>query len=212
MKLDQYTTKLISEKKETNKYKNYPVITSRQGGSLKVNEVEVINMASNNYLGLASNPVVCEKAIEAIKNYGVGTASVRALVGTNSLHVLLESKLAKFKHVKDCMVVTSGYMANLAAIQTLLDKDDIIISDSLNHASIIDAIRMSGVKNKFIYNHSDIAHLKSLAPEISKLLSTPTESGKKRNAILVTDGVFSMDGDIALLPEQIGRASCRERV
>ena len=172
------------------------IVQSQQGARIKVKGKEYLNLCSNNYLGFAADERVKQVAIEAIKKYGVGTTSVRALIGSNDLHVELEKKLAEFKHAEDAIVVTGGYLANMAAIQTLLGKDDVVVSDELNHASIIDAVRLSGVKNKFIYKHADVADLRRQLPEIM-------ESGKGQKIMIITDGVFSMDGDLAPLPDLV---------
>lgn len=200
MKDTTYLAKTIEEMKEKGLFNNIRTITSEQGAYLGVNGKKYLNLCSNNYLGLASDSHLKKAATDAIKKYGVGTASVRSLVGTNLLHLELEEKLAKFKKAEAAIVLTGGYLANMAAIQTLLGKEDIVISDELNHASIIDAIRLAQVKNKFIYKHSDVENLRSQIPVIKKLLKQPKEDGTKRTALIVTDGVFSMDGDIAPLP------------
>lgn len=192
--------KEINEMIQQGILKTIPVVDSEQGAHLTVSGKDYINLCSNNYLGLASHPQLKKKAIEAIKRFGVGTSSVRALIGTNSLHIELEKKLANFKHAEDALVVTGGYLANMAVIQTVLDKEDVVISDELNHASIIDAVRLSGVKNKFIYKHGDVKDLEKQVPEIKKLLKSKKSDGTIRKCIIVTDGVFSMDGDIAPLP------------
>ena len=178
-----------------------PIVSSPQGAYLTIENKSFLNLASNNYLGLAADPEVCAAAKAAIDKYGVGTASVRALIGTNDLHLELESNLAKFKNCEEAIVVTSGYLANLAAVQTLLDKEDVVISDELNHASIIDAVRLSGVKNKYIFAHSDMIDLEAKINSIKELMETPKSDGSKRKVMIITDGVFSMDGDIAPLPQ-----------
>lgn len=167
------------------------IISSPQGAYLKVGKKRYLNLCSNNYLGLASDPKLQKAAILAIKKYGVGTASVRSLVGTNDLHVKLEKALAGFKKSEDCVVLTGGYIANMAAIQTFIGKDDVVVSDELNHASIIDAVKLSQVQTKFVYKHSNMADLKQILEGIKT-------AGK---ILVVTDGVFSMDGDVANLPE-----------
>jgi len=197
--MDIYT-KAIDELKEKGLYNDIKIIESGQGPYLTVKGEKKLNLCSNNYLGLANNPDVKNAAIKAIENYGVGTSSVRALSGTNILHIKLEEALAKFKHAEAGLVLQGGYMANLAAIQTLLGKEDIVISDELNHASIIDAIRLSGVKNKFIYKHADLESLKEKLIEAADLAKTPKSDGQLPVMLIVTDGVFSMDGDLAPLP------------
>ncbi len=181
--------------------KTVPTVESGQGAYLTINGKKKLNLCSNNYLGFAADERLKKAAIKAIEQYGVGTGSVRALSGTNTLHIQLEDALAKFKYAEGCIVLTGGYMANLAAIQTLIGKEDIVISDELNHASIIDAIRLSAVKNKFIYKHADMTDLESKLQEANKVAQNPKSDGQQPLMLLVTDGVFSMDGDLAPLPQ-----------
>lgn len=184
-------------------YNSIKTVESEQGSYLKIAGKKYLNLCSNNYLGLASDSRLKKAAIKAIKKYGVGTASVRSLIGTNKLHLELEEKLAKFKKAQSSLVLTGGYLANMAAVQTLLGKEDIVISDELNHASIIDAVRLAQVKNKFIYKHADIKDLKRQIPQILNLSKTKKSDGTKRVVMIITDGVFSMDGDLAPLPELV---------
>ncbi len=181
--------------------KTIPTISSGQGPYLTIAGKQKLNLCSNNYLGFAADARLREAAKNAIDMFGVGTGSVRALSGTNTLHIALETQLAKFKKAEDCIVLTGGYMANLAAVQTLIGKEDIVISDALNHASIIDAIRLSQVKNKFIYKHADVQDLKMKLEEAKSLASKPKSDGNLPIMMIITDGVFSMDGDLAPLPE-----------
>lgn len=192
---------IIQDMKEKGLYNNIKTIQSAQGAWLEVGGEKKLNLCSNNYLGLASHPRVKEAAIKAIEKYGVGTASVRALSGTNELHLELEEKLAKFKHAEGAIAVTGGYFANMAAIQTLIGKEDIVISDELNHASIIDAVRLSGVKTKFIYKHNDMADLEAKLKEAKEIQKEKRSDGEEKVLLVVTDGVFSMDGDLAPLPD-----------
>lgn len=173
------------------------VVESAQGAWLVVNGKRVLNLCSNNYLGLAGDMRIREATKEAIDKYGVGPGAVRALSGNTKMHVELEASLAKFKHSEAALVVQGGYMANLVAIQTIMTKEDIVVSDELNHASIIDAIRLAGIKNKFIYKHNDMADLESKLKEIGITDKT---------VLIVTDGVFSMDGDVAPLTQIVGLA------
>lgn len=177
------------------------VAESGQGAYLQMKGKKVLNLCSNNYLGLANHPRVKKAAMAAIQKYGVGTGSVRVLSGTTKLQVELEKRLADFKGAEDAIVLTSGYMANLAAIQTFLGKEDMVVSDELNHASIIDAIRIAQIKTKFIYRHADISDLEEKLKEADKARKAPKEDGGARRVLIVTDGVFSMDGDLAPLPE-----------
>lgn len=176
-------------------------VQSGQGAYLAINGQPKLNLCSNNYLGLANDERLKKAAISTIKKYGIGTGSVRTLSGTNSLHLKLEQALAKFKKAEACIVLTGGYIANMAAIQTIMGKEDIVISDELNHASIIDAIRLAQIKTKLIFKHKDMGELDSRLKEADKLRQTPKENGEKPIVLIVTDGVFSMDGDLAPLPQ-----------
>ena len=172
-------------------YGNIRTLESPQGATVKIGGKEYLNLCSNNYLGFASDPRVCEKAKNMIDKYGVGPGAVRTIAGTMAIHLELEKKLAHFKGAEAAVTFQSGFCANLAVIPTLTDEGDLIFSDSLNHASIIDACRLS--KAKVVrYEHSDINDLRK------KLQENVGNAGKK---LLITDGVFSMDGDIARLPE-----------
>jgi glycine C-acetyltransferase len=146
----------------------------------------VINLASNNYLGLCNHPKLREAAIAATQKYGVGSGAVRTIAGTMRIHMELEEKIAAFKNVEACVVFQSGFAANAGTVSAILGKDDFILSDELNHASIIDGARLSRAKIK-VFRHKDVAHAEELLREIQH------EPGHK---LLITDGVFSMDGDI----------------
>lgn len=201
MKYFQELQKTIQGMKDKGLFNNIRTIGSPQGAWLIIDGKKVLNFCSNNYLGLAAHKRLEVASIKAIKKYGVGTSSVRSLSGTNKLHLELEERLAKFKRAEAAIALTGGYMANMAAIQTIIDKEDIVISDELNHASIIDAVRLSGVKNKFIYKHKDMIELENKIKEAKKLQLTRKENGQERLILIITDGVFSMDGDLAPLPE-----------
>src|SRR6266481_4920962 len=146
----------------------------------------VINLASNNYLGLCNHPKLEEAAIAATKKFGVGSGAVRTIAGTMRIHRELEEKIAAFKGVEACVVFQSGFTANAGTVSSILGKDDFILSDELNHASIIDGARLSRAKIK-VFRHKDVAHAEELLREVQN------EPGHK---LLITDGVFSMDGDI----------------
>jgi glycine C-acetyltransferase len=150
----------------------------------------VINLASNNYLGLTTHPKLREAALAATKKYGVGSGAVRTIAGTMKIHMELEEKIARFKNVEACVVFQSGFAANAGTVSAILGKDDFIISDELNHASIIDGCRLSRAKI-LVFRHKDVAHAEE------QLASVKDQPGKK---LLITDGVFSMDGDIGPLP------------
>ena len=162
----------------------------------RVDGREVINLASNNYLGLANHPKLREAAIDAIKRYGAGSGAVRTISGTMSLHVELEERIAAFKHVEASVVFQSGFTANAGTVSAILTADDHIISDELNHASIIDGCRLSRAKIH-VFRHRDV-----VAAE-EKLASLEGVPGHR---LLITDGVFSMDGDIGPLPELVAIA------
>lgn len=185
---------------ESLKRKLPPVIESAEGPYLTIKGKKRLNFCSSHYLGLSIEPRIVKAAKKALDLYGTGTG-YRTLAGTHILHVELEQALAKFKKAKDAIVLTGGYMANMTAIQTIIGKEDIVISDELNHASIIDAVRLSQVKNKLIYKHRDVKDLEERLKEATELAKTPKTDGELPLTLIVTDGVFSMDGDLAPLPE-----------
>ncbi len=188
-KLD-WLTQEIDGLKEQGLYNRIRTIGSAQGARLIVDGKDVLNFCSNNYLGLANHPKIVEAAKQATKKYGVGPAAVRSIAGTMDLHVELEKRLAKFKGAEDVITFQSGFTANLGTIAALVGKEDVIFSDRLNHASIIDGCRLSGARI-VAYEHNDPTALEAAIQE---------NAGSYRRALIVTDGVFSMDGDIAPLP------------
>ncbi len=199
--LDKFTDQ-VQVLKDTNTLKHYRVVSSPQDVWFEVDGQKVLNLCSNNYLGLASHPRVRKAAIEAIEKYGVGTGAVRALSGNSILHEELEKQLADFKKTESVMVVQSGFIANIIAVQTLLDKEDIVISDELNHASIIDAVKVSQVQTKFIYPHNNVQGLEEKLKEATLIREKEKRTdGTDKTILVITDGVFSMDGDIAPLPQ-----------
>jgi glycine C-acetyltransferase len=151
---------------------------------------KVINLASNNYLGLTTHPKLREAALDATRRYGVGSGAVRTIAGTMKIHMELEGKIARFKNVEACVVFQSGFAANAGTVSAILGKEDFIISDELNHASIIDGARLSRAKI-LVFRHKDLAHAEE------HLASVKDQPGRK---LVITDGVFSMDGDIGALP------------
>jgi glycine C-acetyltransferase len=157
---------------------------------------EVINLASNNYLGLTSHKALRKAALEAVRKLGVGAGAVRTIAGTMKLHMDLEEQIAKFKHTEACVVFQSGFTANAGTVSAVLGKDDLIISDELNHASIIDGARLSKATIK-VFKHKDIADCERILQENGAF------PGKK---LIISDGVFSMDGDVAPLPALCGLA------
>lgn len=187
-----FIEKNLSELKETGLLNTIRTIQSAQGAWLVVDGKRVLNFCSNNYLDLANHPDLKKAATAAIEKYGVGPAAVRSIAGTLDLHVQLEERLAKFKGVEAVIALQSGFNANQGVIPTLTDKGDIIISDELNHASVIDGVRLSKA-DRGIYKHCDVADLK---------VQLDAAKAKKYSKILViTDGVFSMDGDVAPLDQ-----------
>jgi glycine C-acetyltransferase len=185
-----WITQEIEGLKQAGLYNRIRTIGSPQGAWLVVDGKKVLNFCSNNYLGLANHPDIVAAAKKATDEMGVGPAAVRSIAGTMTLHVELEKRLAAFKGVEAAITFQSGFTANLATIPALVGKEDVIFSDRLNHASIIDGCRLSGAKI-IAYEHNDPA---SLEAQIKENLS------QFRRALVVTDGVFSMDGDIAPLP------------
>ena len=166
-------------------------IETSQGAHVSIGGKDYINMCSNNYLGLAGNSEIRKAAIDAIEKYGVGAGAVRSIAGTMLLHEELEKKVAAFKHMSSSVVFQGGLLANLAAIPVLAGKDDIVFSEELNHASIIDGVRLSGAK-RVVYKHLNMEDLR-------KQLTDHRKEGKR--ALIISDGVFSMDGDITPLPD-----------
>jgi glycine C-acetyltransferase len=171
-------------------YTHIRTLDSPQGAWLVVDGKQVLNFCSNNYLGLANHPRLLQAAKEAIDNYGIGPAAVRTIAGTMKLHLELERRLAAFKGVEAAITFQSGFCANLGVIPALVGKEDVIFSDELNHASIIDGCRLSGART-VRYGHADPESLRAAIEE-----ARPTGF---RRALIVTDGVFSMDGDVAPL-------------
>ncbi len=182
---------------ESASFKPPYVIESGQGAYLKINGINKLNFCSSHYLGFAEDQRLKDAVCGAVQKYGVGTG-YRTLAGTHTLHLELERAIAEFKGTEAAVVFTSAYMANAAAIQTIMGKDDVVISDELNHASIIDAVRLSQVNNKLIYKHTDTNDLEDKLKEASIIIKP---DGSKPLMLIVTDGVFSMDGDLAPLPE-----------
>jgi len=176
------------------------VITSGQGAYLTIDGKPRLNFCSSHYLGFAVDDRLKRAATDAIEKYGIGTG-YRTLAGTHSLHLELEKAIANFKGTDGAVVFSSAYAANAAAVQTIIGKEDIVISDQLNHASIIDAVRLSGVKRKFVYAHADMADLEAKLAEAAELQKTPKTDGEPPLILIITDGVFSMDGDLAPLPQ-----------
>jgi len=177
---------VLDDLRERGTYFKLRVLDDEQGPLCHYDGREVINLASNNYLGLCEHPKLVEAAIAATRKYGVGSGAVRTIAGTMRIHMELEEKIAAFKGVEACVVFQSGFAANAGTVSSILEKEDFILSDELNHASIIDGARLSRAKIK-VFRHKDVAHCEELLKEIQN------EPGRK---LVITDGVFSMDGDI----------------
>ncbi|MEO5941720.1 MAG: glycine C-acetyltransferase [Candidatus Limnocylindrales bacterium] len=179
-------------------YRPLRVMSSAQGPIVSVDEERQISLASNDYLGLTHHPRIKAAAIQAIRDYGAGSGAVRTIAGTMTIHEELERELADFKGTAATLTFQSGFSANTGVIPTITGEQDLIVSDELNHASIIDGMRLSKAPRK-IYRHGDTAHLR-------EILDAAVEQGREgtglpyRLILVVTDGVFSMDGDIAPLP------------
>jgi glycine C-acetyltransferase len=180
----------LEEWKRDGVYQRLRILQSASAAESRFDGKEVINLASNNYLGLTTHPKLREAAIDAVKRFGVGSGAVRTISGTMTLHMQLEERIAAFKNVEACVVFQSGFAANAGTVSALLGPEDHIISDELNHASIIDGARLSRAKIR-VFPHKDAAAAEKILAELDGV------SGKK---LLISDGVFSMDGDIGPLP------------
>jgi len=185
-----YLTDQLNELKSKGTHFKLRVLEDEQAPECTFDGKHVINLASNNYLGLTTHPKLREAALEATRKYGVGSGAVRTIAGTMKIHMELEEKIARFKNVEACVVFQSGFAANAGTVSAVLGKEDFIISDQLNHASIIDGARLSRAKI-LVFNHKDLNHAEE------QLASVKDQPGRK---LLITDGVFSMDGDIGPLP------------
>jgi glycine C-acetyltransferase len=191
--LSAFLQQNLTELKEQGLYNTIQPLEGPNGPVIKIQGREFVNLSSNNYLGLANDERLKEAAIRATRDFGTGSGAVRSINGTLSLHVELEEKLAQFKGTEAVLSYQSGFNCNMAAISAVMGAGDAILSDELNHASIIDGCRLT--KAKVIrYNHSDMDDLRTKAREAR-------ESGQYNKIMVITDGVFSMDGDIAKLPE-----------
>ena len=171
-------------------YQRLRILEGESAAESRFDGKQVINLASNNYLGLTTHPKLREAALEAVRKYGVGSGAVRTISGTMTLHMQLEERIAAFKNVEACVVFQSGFAANAGTVAAILTPEDHIISDELNHASIIDGCRLSKARIH-VFAHKDVAAAEKILAELEQA------PGRK---LLVTDGVFSMDGDIGPLP------------
>jgi glycine C-acetyltransferase len=188
----------IEELKAKGLYRRLRVVESEQKSRCVIDGREVITLSSNNYLGLNTHPRLKAAALEAVERFGAGSGAVRTIAGTMSLHEELEAKLAGFKHVEAVLTFQSGFTCNTGVIPILAAEGATIVSDALNHASIIDGIRLTKADRK-IFAHGDIEALRTILREIRAADAT-------RTILVITDGVFSMDGDIAKLPEIVEAA------
>jgi glycine C-acetyltransferase len=187
--LDTFLDQQLDDLKQQGVFRTFRILEGRQGPRARIDGQEVINLSSNNYLGLNTHPRLCEAAIRAIEELGVGSGAVRTIIGTMAIHEELERRLAEFKHTEATLVLQSGFTANAAALGPLLADGDLVISDALNHASIIDGVRLTKAARR-VYPHNDMAALEQILRETR---------GQHAKTLIVTDGVFSMDGDIAPL-------------
>ena len=185
-----YLTDQLNDLKQRGTHFELRVLEEAQTPECTFDGKRVINLASNNYLGLTTHPKLREAALAALNKYGVGSGAVRTVSGTMTIHMELEEKIARFKNVEACVVFQSGFAANSGTVSAILGKGDFIISDELNHASIIDGARLSRATIK-VFRHKDIAHAEELLKEVA---------GEPGHKLIITDGVFSMDGDIGPLP------------
>jgi glycine C-acetyltransferase len=179
-------------------YRPLRVMSSEQGPVATVDGREVISLSSNDYLGLTHHPRLKAAAVEAVREYGAGSGAVRTIAGTMAIHEALEAELAAFKSTEAVLTFQSGFTANTGVIPTITGEADLIVSDALNHASIIDGMRLSKAPRK-VYPHADLAGLDAVLAEATER-GRPDGAGPYRLILIVTDGVFSMDGDIAPLP------------
>jgi len=189
----QYLSDELQKLREQNLYQKLRILETEQLPVCNFDGQEVINLSSNNYLGLTTHPKLKERAVRAVEEFGVGSGAVRSIAGTMALHMELEEKIAKFKQVEASVVFQSGFTANAGTVQAILGREDVIVSDELNHASIIDGCRLSRAEIK-VFPHKDVEACEQILREIQD---------RKCRKLLITDGVFSMDGDIAPLPELV---------
>jgi len=186
-----YLTQTLDDLRAKGTAPRLRILEGEQKPVCTIDGKEVINLSSNNYLGLTTHKALRKAALEATRKYGVGAGAVRTISGTMTVHMELERQIAKFKNTEACVVFQSGFTANAGTVSAILGKEDLIISDELNHASIIDGCRLSKAAIK-IFKHKDVADCERICKE------TENFPGRK---LLITDGVFSMDGDIAPLPQ-----------
>jgi glycine C-acetyltransferase len=184
-----FVDRALSELREQGLFRPLRVLDGEQGARASVDGRSVVNLSSNNYLGLTTHPLLRERALEAVRTLGVGTGSVRPIAGTMALHLELERRLAAFKRTEAAVVFQSGFTANAGTVASLLGRDDVIVSDELNHASIIDGARLSRASIK-VFPHGDAAAARAIVAALPRTQKT----------LIISDGVFSMDGDLGALP------------
>ncbi|MGD0018806.1 MAG: glycine C-acetyltransferase [Candidatus Limnocylindrales bacterium] len=195
----------IEELKRQNLYRPMRVLSSPQAAEVVVDGAELISLSSNNYLGLATHPKLKEAAIAATRDFGAGSGAVRTIAGNMTIHERLETELAAFKRTEAVLTFQSGFTANSGVIPVVAGEQDLIVSDALNHASIIDGMRMSKAP-RVVFPHKDVAALRELLREAREKGRVDVGGEPYRLILVVTDGVFSMDGDIAPLPDIVAAA------
>src|SRR5882762_10339433 len=187
--LDYLSTELDALKQQ-GLYRHLRILEGEQSHQSTFDHRQVVNLSSNNYLGLTTHPRLREKALEAVRQLGVGSGSVRSIAGTMDIHMELERRLAAFKKTEAVVVFQSGFAANAGTVAAVLTKDDIVVSDELNHASIIDGCRLSRAAIK-VFPHKDMDAARKILRELPA----------NRRTLVISDGVFSMDGDLGALPD-----------
>jgi len=185
-----YLDESLNDLRRQGLYRRLRVLDGEQAARTSIDHRQVVNLSSNNYLGLTTHPTLRARALDALQAFGVGTGSVRTIAGTMAIHMELERRLAAFKHTESAVVFQSGFTANAGTVSSLLGRDDVIVSDELNHASIIDGARLSRATIK-VFPHRDVAAARQIVAALPR----------DHRALLITDGVFSMDGDLGPLPE-----------
>src|SRR5687768_4062236 len=186
----QFLSDELASLRQQGLYRKLRILETEQAAHARFDHRSVVNLSSNNYLGLTTHPKLREAALDAVRKFGAGSGSVRTIAGTMDLHMELEERLATFKQVEAVVVFQSGFAANAGTVSAILTKDDVVISDALNHASIIDGCRLSRAAIK-VFPHKDVDAARKVLRDL------PPEQRK----LLITDGVFSMDGDVGPLPE-----------
>src|SRR5580692_4714580 len=192
----QYLADELDKLREQKLFQKLRILETQQLPVSRFDGHQVINLSSNNYLGLTTHPKLRKRALEATEKWGVGSGAVRTIAGTMSIHMELEEAIAEFKNVEASVVFQSGFTANAGTVSAILGREDLIISDALNHASIIDGCRLSRAEIK-VFPHKDVEACENILKEIA---------GRKCHKLLITDGVFSMEGDIAPLPQLVDLA------